>query len=51
VHLPHEIILNADLMQQGDFINVFLARHVSGTYGNMLYWHSQSLWLIVMQTW
>ena len=23
---------NADLMKQGDFIDVFLARHVSGTY-------------------
>ena len=31
VHLPHEIILNANLMQQGNFIAVFLARHVSGT--------------------
>ena len=27
VHLPHEIISNANLMQQGNFINVFLARH------------------------
>ena len=32
VHLPHEIIWNANLMQQGNFVNVFLARHVSGTY-------------------
>ena len=31
VHLPREIILNANLMQQGNFINVFLTRHVSGT--------------------
>jgi len=30
----HEIILNAKLMQQGNFINVFLARHVSGTYAH-----------------
>ena len=34
MHLPHEIILNANLMQQGNFINVFLARHVSGTYAH-----------------
>ena len=32
VHLPHEIMWNANLMQQGNFINIFLARHVSGTY-------------------
>jgi len=31
VHLSHEIIRNANLVQQGNFINVFLARHVSGT--------------------
>jgi len=30
VHLPHEIMLNAILMQQGNFIYVFLALHVSG---------------------
>ena len=30
VHLPREIILNASLMQQGNFIDVFLARHVFG---------------------
>ena len=29
-----EIIWTADLMQQGNFINVFLARHVSGTYAH-----------------
>ena len=34
VHLPHEIILNANAMKQGDFVNVFLARHVSGTYAH-----------------
>jgi hypothetical protein len=34
VHLPHEIILNANLMQQGNFINIFLARHISGTYAH-----------------
>jgi len=31
-YLPHEIMRNANLMQQGNFIDVFLARHVSGTY-------------------
>jgi len=34
VHLLHEIILNANLMQKVNFINVFLARHVSGTYAH-----------------
>jgi len=34
MHLPHEIILNANLMQQGNFIDIFLARHVSGTYAH-----------------
>jgi hypothetical protein len=29
-----EIILNANLMQQANFIDVFLARHVSGTYAH-----------------
>jgi len=27
----HEIMWNANLMQQGSFIDIFLARHVSGT--------------------
>jgi len=34
VHLPHEILWNASLIQQGNFIDVFLARHVSGTYAH-----------------
>jgi len=34
VHLPHEIMWNANLMQLGNFIDVFLARHVSGTYAH-----------------
>jgi hypothetical protein len=34
VHLPHEIMWNASLIQQGNFIDVFLARHVSGTYAH-----------------
>jgi len=32
VHLPHEIMWNANLMQQGNFIDILLARHVSGAY-------------------
>jgi len=32
LHLPHEITRNANLMQQVNFIDIFLARHVSGTY-------------------
>ena len=34
VHLPHEIMWNAHLMQLGNFIDVFLARHVSGIYAH-----------------
>ena len=34
VHLRREILLNANLMQLGNFIDVFLARHVSGTYAH-----------------
>ena len=30
LHLPHEIMWNANLMQQGNFIDIFLARHVLG---------------------
>jgi len=33
-YLPHEIKWNANLMQQGNFIDIFLARHVSGTYAH-----------------
>jgi len=32
MQIPHEIKWNANLMQLGNFIDVFLARHVSGTY-------------------
>jgi len=32
VHLPHGIKWNANLMRQCNVIDVFLARHVSGTY-------------------
>jgi len=31
-HDLKEIIWNANLMQQGNFIDVFLARQASGTY-------------------
>jgi len=34
VHLPHEIMWNAILMQKGNFIDIFLARHVTGTYAH-----------------
>jgi len=34
VHLPCEIMRNANLMQQGNFIDVFLAPHVSGAYAH-----------------
>jgi hypothetical protein len=34
VHLLHEIMRNTNLMQQGNFIDVFLAGHVSGTYAH-----------------
>jgi len=30
----YEIVWNANLMQQGNFINIFLARHISGTYAH-----------------
>jgi len=32
VHLPHEMMWNANLMQLGSFIDIFLVRHVSGAY-------------------
>jgi len=32
--LSNEIMWNANLMQLGNFIGVFLARHVSGTYAH-----------------
>jgi len=34
VHLPHEIKCSANLMQLGNFIDAFLARHVSVTYAH-----------------
>ena len=33
-------------MQQGNFINVFLARHLSGTYA-----HHQEQWMLSCSTW
>ena len=41
-----EIIWNANLMQQGNFINVFLARYVSGTYV-----HHQEHWMLSCSIW
>jgi len=32
VHLPHERMWNANFMQLRNFIDIFLARHFSGTY-------------------
>jgi len=46
VHLPHEITYNANLMQLGNFINVFLARHVSGTYAR-----HQEHWMLSCSIW
>ena len=34
------------MIQQGDFINVCLARHVSGTYA-----HHQEHWMLSCNTW
>jgi len=53
VHLPHEIILNANLMKQGNFINVFLARHVSDTYAHHQehYMFSCSIWFSAPSFW
>ena len=34
MHLPHETTWNTNLMQLGNCIDVFLARHVSGTYAH-----------------
>jgi len=33
-YFDDEIMWNATLMQQGNFIDIFLARHVSGTYAH-----------------
>ena len=32
--VKHEIISNANLMQQGNFMNVLFTRHVLGTYAH-----------------
>jgi len=49
VHLPREITWNAKLMQLGNFINVFLARHVSGTYAHHL--RSIGCWVAAYGFW
>jgi len=41
VHLPHEIKWNSNLMQQVIFIDVFLARNVSGIYAH----HQELFWV------
>jgi len=53
VHLPHEIKWNANLMQLCNFIDVFLARHVSGihTHHQENYMLSCSIWFSVPSFW
>jgi len=34
VHLPREVMWNANLIQQDNFIDVSLAQHVSGAYAH-----------------
>ena len=46
VHLRHDIIWTANLMQQGNFINVFSAPHVSGTYA-----HHQEHYILSCSIW
>ena len=41
-----EITWNANLMQQGNFINIFLAQRVSGTYT-----HHQEHWMLCCSIW
>jgi len=50
-HIPqdshlHEITWNANLMQQCNFINLFLVIHVSGTYA-----HHQEQWMLSCSIW
>jgi len=52
VHLPHEIMWNASFMKQGNVNDIFLARHVSGTYAHhqehqMM---SRSIWFSALHT-
>ena len=42
----HKIKWNANLMQLGNFIDVFLARHVSATYA-----HYQEHWMLNCSVW
>ena len=53
VHLPHEIKWNANLMQLGNFIDVFLAWYVSGTYAHHQehYMLSCSIWFSAPSFW
>ena len=34
MHLSHKIMWNVNLMQQGNSVDIFLARHVSGAYAH-----------------
>jgi len=53
VHLPHEITRNANLMQQGNLIDVFLAQHFLGTYANhQEHWMlSCTIWFCALSFW
>ena len=46
MHFPHVIMWNSNLIQQGNFIDIFLARHVSGTYA-----HHQDYWMLSYSIW
>jgi len=53
MHLPHEIMWNTNVTQQGNFIDKFLARHVSGTYAHHQehYMLSCSIWFSALCFW
>ena len=51
---PYEMMWNANLVHQGNFIDIFLARHVSGTYAHhqehqmlscSIWFSAQSFWM------
>ena len=53
LHLPHEIMWNANLMQLGNFITIHLARHVLGTFAHHQerYMLSCSIWFYAPSFW
>jgi len=53
LHLSYKINRNANLMQLGNFIDVFLVRHVSGTYVHHQehYMLSCSVWVSAPSFW